>query len=151
ATCDDPNHRDAARAITLGQKAVELAPQNLIYWNTLGVARYRAGDWTGAIDALQKAEQSEPERNLAFNAFFLTMAHWQLAQSQLGSSETGGQASDVSRQELAAEQQARHREQAGRWFDRAVQWMEKSRSQDEELKRFRAEAAELLGASEKSD
>jgi hypothetical protein len=35
---------------------------------------------------------------------------------------------------------------AREWFDRAVQWVEKGKKDDPELKRFRAEAAELLGA-----
>jgi hypothetical protein len=36
-------------------------------------------------------------------------------------------------------------EQARTWYDRAVQWMDKHQPQDEELRRFRTEAAELLG------
>jgi hypothetical protein len=32
------------------------------------------------------------------------------------------------------------------WYDKAVAWMDKNKSQDEdELRRFRTEAAELLG------
>jgi hypothetical protein len=33
---------------------------------------------------------------------------------------------------------------ARRWYDRAVRWMEENQPNDEELRRFRAEAAELL-------
>ena len=41
---------------------------------------------------------------------------------------------------------ARHgdRPQARTWYDRAVQWMDKNQPNDEDLRRFRAEAAELL-------
>ena len=37
------------------------------------------------------------------------------------------------------------KEQARTCYDRGVQWMEKNQPQDEELHRFRAEAAALLG------
>ena len=37
-------------------------------------------------------------------------------------------------------------DEARKWCDQAVEWMEKNKPQDEELKRFRAEAEELLGA-----
>ena len=48
--------------------------------------------------------------------FFLAMAHWHLGD----------------------------KDQAREWYDRAVQWMEKNKRQDEDLRQFRAEAAELL-------
>ena len=34
-------------------------------------------------------------------------------------------------------------------YDRAVQWMDKNQPKNEELRRFRAEAAQLLGLTEK--
>jgi hypothetical protein len=37
------------------------------------------------------------------------------------------------------------KEEACKWNDKAVAWMEKNRPKDEELKLFRAEAEELLG------
>jgi hypothetical protein len=52
-----------------------------------------------------------------FNWFFLAMAHWQLG----------------------------HKEEARKWYDRAVEWMQKNKPNDEALHRFRAEAAMLLG------
>jgi hypothetical protein len=36
------------------------------------------------------------------------------------------------------------KEKARTWYDKAVQWMDKYDPRDEELQRFRAEAAELL-------
>ena len=39
------------------------------------------------------------------------------------------------------------KDEARKWFDQAVEWMEKNKPDDEELRRFRAEAAELLGAN----
>jgi hypothetical protein len=38
---------------------------------------------------------------------------------------------------------------APEWHKRAVEWMEKNKPQDEELQRFRAEAAELMKIDEK--
>src|SRR5439155_5853056 len=54
ATCPDEKLRDPARAVELARKAVQLAPKVGNYWNTLGVAHYRAGDWKAAIAALDK-------------------------------------------------------------------------------------------------
>jgi hypothetical protein len=37
------------------------------------------------------------------------------------------------------------KDKAREWFTRSVQWMEKGRKDDAQLKRFRREAADLLG------
>ena len=39
------------------------------------------------------------------------------------------------------------KDEARQWYDKAVEWMEKNKPDDEELKRFRAEAEELLGTT----
>jgi tetratricopeptide (TPR) repeat protein len=108
--------------VELAKKAVELAPGQGLYWNTLGVAHYRAGDWEAAIAALDKAKQLHNGGDI-YDWFFLAMTHWQLA----------------------------HKEEARKWFDKAVEWMEKNRPSDEDLRRFRAEAAELLGVKDKKN
>jgi hypothetical protein len=36
------------------------------------------------------------------------------------------------------------KDEARKWFDRAVVWMDKNKPQDEELRRFRTEAATVL-------
>jgi hypothetical protein len=41
------------------------------------------------------------------------------------------------------------KEQGRKWYDQAVQWMDKNAPQSAELKRNRAEAAELLGIKDK--
>jgi tetratricopeptide (TPR) repeat protein len=92
-----------------------LEPDEGDYWNTMGVARYRAGDWRGAIAALEKA--TALHGRTSYDDFFLAMSHWQLGE----------------------------RPEARRLYDQAVQWMEKNRPRNEELRRFRGEAAELLG------
>jgi tetratricopeptide (TPR) repeat protein len=103
-------------AVRMAERAVEIKPQEAALWNTLGVARYRAGAWKAAIEALEKSETLAPEKYLAFNAFFLAMAHWELGDKP----------------------------QAHSWFDNAEQWMGKHKPADEEVVRFRAEAAALL-------
>jgi tetratricopeptide (TPR) repeat protein len=117
ATASDPRVRDPGQAVELAKKAVELAPKAGGNWNTLGVAHYRAGDWKAAIEALMKARVLNGAANFSFDAFFLAMAHEQLGQM----------------------------EQARRWYDQAVQWMEKHQPKNEELGRLRAEAATLPG------
>jgi len=107
----------AARAVELARRAIEQEPESPIIQNTLGVARYRAGDSLGAIEALTKAEELAPDQNFSFNGFFLAMAHWQLG----------------------------YKAEARAWYDKADAWMERNAPQNEELIRFRAEAAALLG------
>jgi uncharacterized protein HemY len=112
--------RDPQRSVELARKAVEQVPEDGSYWDTLGVAFYRAGKWQDAIDALQKSEELLPGEVLSSNAFFLAMAHWQLDQ----------------------------KEEARQWYDRAAEWMDHNRTQDEELQQFRAEVEDLLGVKE---
>lgn len=115
ATCANAKLRDPGRAVELANKAITLAPSSVIIWNTLGVSRYRAGDWKESALALEKSMEIRKGGD-AFDWFFLAMAHWRL----------------------------NHQEDARKWYDQAVEWMEKNKPQDEELLRFRAEAAELL-------
>jgi WD40 repeat protein/serine/threonine protein kinase len=120
--------RDPALALELARKAVAKSPSpydakspSPYEWNTLGVALYRNGDWNAAIDALTKSEELKPDGQFtSFNGFFLAMAQWQLG----------------------------HKDEACAWYDKAVTWMEKNAPKDEELIRFRAEAAALLGAAD---
>jgi tetratricopeptide (TPR) repeat protein len=123
ATCPDPGLRDPRRALELAEEAVELAPAAPEIWNTLGVARHRAGDRRGAIEALAKSEELGPGRIVGFNAFFLAMAHW----------ESG------------------HKDEAREWYGRAVRWTEENRPGNRELLRFRAEAAGVLGLERRTD
>jgi tetratricopeptide (TPR) repeat protein len=104
------------RAVELAQKAVELAPQNGWYWNTLGAASCRARRWNDAVAALQRSIQLRAGGDGA-DWYLLAMAHWHLGQC----------------------------EEARGWYDRAVPWMDRYKPYDEELGRFRAGAAALLG------
>jgi tetratricopeptide (TPR) repeat protein len=120
ATCPDVKYRDPARAVALAKKAVELARKEGASWNTLGVAHYRAGDWKAAVEALTKSMELRKGGD-SFDWFFLAMAHWHLGE----------------------------KDKARKWFDQAAQWMDKNAPHDEELRRFRTEAAELLGIKKK--
>jgi tetratricopeptide (TPR) repeat protein len=118
ANSDDSARRDPATAIELSEKVVDVIPEEGSFWNTLGVARYRAGRWEKAIAALDKSRELQKGKLFAWDAFFLAMAHQQLG----------------------------HKEDALRWYGQAVVWLTEQRLQgNEELARLQAEAATLLG------
>ena len=60
STDPDPELRDPARALHLAEEAVRASADHVACWNTLGVARYRAGDWSGAIEALERSAFPAP-------------------------------------------------------------------------------------------
>ncbi len=122
ATCADVRFRDPSEAVNLAKKAVELTPNGWAFVNTLGVAHYRAGDYAAAIEALERSMKGRDGGD-SFDWFFLAMAHWQLGEEK----------------------------KAREFFDRALQWMDKHQPTNEELLRFRAEAAELLAVENKKD
>jgi serine/threonine protein kinase/tetratricopeptide (TPR) repeat protein len=122
ATVPEVKLRDAQRAVELAKKATELAPQQGAFWNTLGAARYRAGDWKAAVAALNKS-MALRQGGDADDWLFLAMAKWQLGDH------------DAAR----------------RHYDQAVQWLENNNPEGpsagtnaEELHRFRSEAAAVL-------
>jgi uncharacterized protein HemY len=120
ATCPNARFRDPRRAVELAKRAVELAPEERGFWNTLGVAHCRAGNGKQAIAALEKSMKLCRGGD-SFDWFFVAMAHWQLGE----------------------------REHAMKWYRRAVEWQDRHKAGDAELRRFRAEAALLLGVQEK--
>jgi superkiller protein 3 len=110
-------------AIATARESVKLAPQSSFAWQVLGWAHYRARDWKASIEALEKscALQDNPKGGDAYQWFFQAMAHWQLGQ----------------------------KEKAREFHDRAVQWMDKNGPKSEQLRRFRAEASQLLELKKK--
>jgi serine/threonine protein kinase/WD40 repeat protein len=118
----DAKADDLARAIQLSHRALTMSARWYSCWNTLGVAHYRAGHWNDAIAALSKAMEYADGEHESFNTFFLAMAHWRLGD----------------------------KDKARQWYDRAVDWLEKNKQLlgDDllELRRFHAEAEELLGS-----
>jgi serine/threonine protein kinase len=124
ATAAEEKFRDPARAIALAAKTTQCAPKTAEFWGTLGVARYQSGDWKKAALDLEKAIglRSPDDSGAMYESFFLAMARWQQGDKPA----------------------------ARKWFDKGIAWMEKSQSRDEEVGRFRAEAAELLGIKEEA-
>jgi tetratricopeptide (TPR) repeat protein len=81
ATDANPANRDPGWAVELAKLAVERAPGNGVFANTLGAAQYRAGDWKEAIAALEKSMQLRQGGD-SFDWFLLAMAHWQLGDKE---------------------------------------------------------------------
>jgi tetratricopeptide (TPR) repeat protein len=121
ATTENPSNRDPALAVELGKRAVALDPNTPSWWNTLGTADYRAGDFKEAVTNLEKCVQLQNWAT-SFDWFFLAMAN-----RQLGNADA-----------------------ARRYYDQAIQWMNEHNSQNPELIRFRAEAKSLLGSEVKA-
>jgi tetratricopeptide (TPR) repeat protein/tRNA A-37 threonylcarbamoyl transferase component Bud32 len=113
--CPDTTVRDPARAVGLAKQAVALDPEDGRYWNTLGVARYRVGDYPGAVAALEKSMALSG--GSAYDWFFLALAHGRLG----------------------------HGQEARDWYARAVRRLDSLPAPPEDLLRYRAEAAALLG------
>lgn len=108
-----PDSGPRETAVALARRATELAPDRQTYWNTYGVALYRAGQWG---EALRILERSVALGGDACDWFFVAMAKQRLG-----------------------------KDDARAAYDKAVALMERHEPDDEELKRFRAEAKELLG------
>jgi tetratricopeptide (TPR) repeat protein len=108
-----------AEALPSARKAVKLNPGCWMCWNTLGVAAFRLDDWKTAEEALQKSISFNG--GTASDLFFLAMTRWHQGKCK----------------------------EAREWFDRAVDWSAKNKSNESqpkyELERFHAEAAGLLG------
>jgi hypothetical protein len=118
ATASDPGQRDPAEAVRLAEQAISAEPKNDNFFNTLGVARYRAGDFKGAIDALTHGMKGGERKS--HDAFFLAMAYARLGDHA----------------------------QAGTWYANANRWMRENDPKDAELRRFREEASAVLDVAD---
>jgi serine/threonine protein kinase len=114
ATDPDPARRNPEEALRNSEQAVKTQPNDALLLNTRGVARYRTGDYAGAIDDLERGINLQ-EFN-AQDAFFLAMARARLGEL----------------------------EKAQKLYDEADEWTNRERPNDDELKRFREEAGALL-------
>jgi WD40 repeat protein/tetratricopeptide (TPR) repeat protein len=108
------------KALALARKAVELAPGDVLYRNTLGMLEYRLGRWRDAAATLGETLKNDTDY-AGWDLFFLAMSYQQLGEA------------------------ARAREA----YDRAVRWYEEKKGslpaeQLQELSAFRAEAEALL-------
>jgi hypothetical protein len=85
ATASDPKLRDRPRAVELAAKAAELSPMEPNYRGTSGMARYRTGDWKGALADLEKAIDlcGTDNANSSSNGVFLAIVYWRLGEKDL--------------------------------------------------------------------
>src|SRR5262249_30652542 len=123
ATNAEPKFRNPALAVELARKAVEEAPANADFRQTLGVAHYRTGDWKAAVAALQESVRLAKGGG-CHDWLFLAMAHWQMGDKG----------------------------EARKWYRRASEWVQaneaalaKDKTYAEELRRVLAEATALMG------
>jgi tetratricopeptide (TPR) repeat protein len=109
----------AGASVKFAQRAVDSQPESRT-WNTLGAALYRSRRFVDAEIALTKSMELDLEnRKFAYNVLLLAMTHWQLGDQ----------------------------EKARSWYDKAVAWMdENAKLVNEEVRRFQAEAANLLAS-----
>jgi tetratricopeptide (TPR) repeat protein len=114
ADCPDEKLRDAKEALTQARKATELEPTGNS-WNTVGLCCYRLGKWQESREALEKAMKLR-EGGDAFDWYFLAMALWQLGEK------------DAARD----------------WLARAERWRKEKAPQNDELRRYRAEANKVI-------
>src|SRR5712692_3496097 len=99
-TYPEAKYRNPAEAVKQATGAVELRPDVRQGWNALGIAHYRTGDWKAAVTALERSVELG-QGGYWFDWFFLAMAHWRLDQ----------------------------KEEARKWYDQAVDWMEKNEAE----------------------
>jgi serine/threonine protein kinase/WD40 repeat protein len=117
ALCPDPKLRDAPRAVELGKKSVEVAPDTWGMWRTLGITHHFAGDDEAAVQALTQSLKLR-QGGEAFDYFPLAAAHQKLG----------------------------HQKEARQWYDRGVAWMaEHAHPYAAELAVLRADAEVILG------
>ena len=79
--------RDAKKALPLAQKAVDLAPNEPLCLNTLGVTYYRLGEWQKARDTLRKAAEMNSRGATAYDHYFLALCHHQMGQADQARTE----------------------------------------------------------------
>lgn len=123
ANCPDVKRRNPPEALRLAKKAVDLAPKVGDWHVTVAAAHYRGGDFQATLAALEKSMPLRKGGN-SFDWLFQAMAQWRLG----------------------------NRAEARKWYDQAASRMDKNPSaQTVELRRLRAEAAELLGIEAPKD
>src|SRR5262249_47620400 len=118
-THPDPQRRNPQEAVSLAARAVQMEPDIPGHWKVLGAARYYANDFPGAIEALEKSSALQKSHD-GIQTFFLAMSHLRLCR----------------------------KDEARKWYDRAVRWSGEKKCEGW-LRFIRAEAAALLGVSEK--
>jgi hypothetical protein len=124
ATCPDASIRDSQGAVNYAKRAVDVAPMERNFWNTLGVAYYRAGQLEEAKNALYRSMEMRNEGD-SFDWFFLAAIHFKLG----------------------------HKDRAQQWYVRAAASLREigesaagsALDQLDELYRFEVEVAQVIG------
>ena len=111
------DHRGVTEAIRLAEQSVVEDPSQSRPHEMLAAARYRAGNFAGAVASMNKSLELEPRENA--DLFWLALAYGRLGD----------------------------KERARSYYDRAVGWVDANASRDRQLARLRAEAAALLGVT----
>ncbi|MBI3845444.1 MAG: tetratricopeptide repeat protein [Planctomycetes bacterium] len=115
ATAAREDLRNPDEAVRLARRAVELRPNEVGPLNTLGIALYRHGDLQEAVSTLNRSMELG-KGGCPEDWFFLAMAHQKLGKA----------------------------DEARRWYQRAVEQIEKESSVRDDLGRFRIEAEHVL-------
>jgi serine/threonine protein kinase len=116
STCPMPALWNAAEAVALAKQAVARSPNEGNFWNTLGVACYRAGDYRSCLETLDQSMRLRAGGN-AYDWFFVAMASERLGKTS----------------------------QARDWYQKAVAWHQKEQPFNGDMLRFRSEAAAVIG------
>ncbi len=80
ATCSDVSFRNAREAVRHARRATVLRPEVGNYWNTLGAAHYRAGQWQDAKAALTQSMALRTDGD-SFDWFFLSIVESQAGEA----------------------------------------------------------------------
>jgi serine/threonine protein kinase len=115
AECPLPSMRDPAAAIALAREAIARDARLPRHWNTLGAAYHRAGQIPEALAAVEKSMELGKGGD-AFDWFLLAMIDWHRGRHQ----------------------------QARRWYDRGVDWMNHNVPTNDDIYRYRYEVDRLL-------
>jgi serine/threonine protein kinase/tetratricopeptide (TPR) repeat protein len=115
AHCPVVRFRDVGLSIASATRACELAPLDGNQWVRLGAARYRSGDWRGAVAALEKSAARGNALTPA-DGLFLAMSRWQLGE----------------------------RQESQKCYGRVLAYLQMHGPVDEELRRFLAEGEALI-------
>jgi len=70
--------RDPPAAVLLACRALQLDESQAPYWNTLGVACYRDGQYPQAIESLEQSLKRGEDTQAAFDLIFLALCHVRL-------------------------------------------------------------------------
>jgi tetratricopeptide (TPR) repeat protein len=112
---DNRPSRDYEEALLHARKCVELGPPENDEFNTLALAEYRVRHWNESIAAAKKSVAISTGGS-AGDWFLLAMAHAQKGE----------------------------KEEARKWYDKAIVWTNEKDPKNAELRQLRKEAAQLL-------